>query len=276
LRSEALGRFMIITACIAIAASVAGGVAGVVLVRELDATLGQSLELTSDALTAVDDSLQVAADTLALVDDGVSNTRIAGADVVEALDTGAGLLRETADVTENDLAPGVTAVEDALPGLVAVAETVDGTLAALSRLPVGVDYDPENGLDDALRGIQLNLAGTGAELQELAGLVREAGVELDTVQTGAQAVVEDLGELDDGVSSARALIDDYTATADETRRLITRTRDELSVRISVATIMIIAIAVAVAVGQVALLWLGWQIVRHHERLDVVFGAGPPS
>ena len=274
MQAESLGRFMMITACVAIAASIAGGIAGVVLVRELDATLGRSLDLTSDALVAVDDSLGVAADTLALLDDGIADTRVAGEEVVDALGSGAELLRETADVTTNDLAPGVTAVEEALPGLVSVAEAVDGTLAALARLPVGISYESENGLDEGLREIQQSLSGTGAELDELAGLVRDAGAQLDAVETGAQVIVDDLAQLDDGVSSARGLIDDYTATTDETRRLITETRDELSVRVGIATAMIVAIALAVAVSQVAPLWLGWQISRNSERLDALFEPVP--
>jgi hypothetical protein len=255
---------------LAIVASIAGGIAGIVLVRELEASLGRSLDITVDALAAVDDSLTVAADTLALVDDALVDTERASRQTVTALGTGADLLRSTADLTEDELAPSIGAVERSLPNVVAVAGAADSALSALSRLPIGISYDPRQGLDDSLRELQTSLSGTSEELVQQSTLVREAGDQLDVVGAGAAAIADDLARLDSAVTEARALMDDYSATADDTRRLIAATRDDLDERSTVAIVMVAAMALAVTCGQLAPLWIGRQIIRHAERLDALF------
>lgn len=267
MKVRTLGRFMVVTALVALVASVGGGVAGVILVDELDDTLGRSLDLTVDALAAVDDSLAVAADTLALVDDGLSDTQQASEDVVTALRTGADLLEATADLTEDELAPGITAVEESLPNVVTVASAVDAALSGLSRLPLGIAYDPAEGLDDSLRQLETSLAGTGAELAGQSQLIREAAAELTDVAAGTEAIATDLVQLDGGIADARVLVDDYAVTADETRTLLTATRADLDVRAAVAVGMVGLLALAVALAQLPTLYIGRQLLRNADRIQ---------
>lgn len=267
MQSRTLGRFMMVMSIVAIVASIAGGVAGIVLVQELRGSLGRSLDITVDALAAIDDSLTVAADTLALVDDALVDTERTSGEVVAALGTGADLLRSTADLTEEELAPSIGAVERSLPNVVAVASAADSALSALSRLPIGISYDPAQGLDDSLRELETSLSGTSEELAQQSALVREAGDQLDVVSDGAAQIADDLAQLDAGITEAQALIADYSSTADDTRRLIQSTRGDLAERSTVATVMVAAIALAVAVGQLAPFWIGRQILRHADQLD---------
>lgn len=271
MRAQTLGRLMVAAAIIALVGSVVGGIAGLVLVRELNASLGRSLDLTVEALTAVDDSLGVAADTLVLVDDGLANTQETSEEVVTALRTGADLLSSTADLTENELAPSISAVEDTLPNLVTVAAAADTALSALARLPIGITYDPEQGLDESLVDIQTSLAGTGDQLVDQSSLIRDASDQLGTVATGAGVIADDLAELDQGVADARVLVEDYATTAGRTRELIEATRNDLTARSTVAAAMVVLLALAVAVGQLAPLWLGRQLLRHADRVNAFLG-----
>jgi hypothetical protein len=275
MNARTLGRYMMASAIVALVASVLGGIAGLVLVRELGQSLGTSLGLTVDALTAVDDSLEVAADTLALVDDGLVNTQDTSQEVVTALSTGADLLTSTADLTSDELAPSITAVEEALPGLVSVASAVDTALSAISRLPIGISYDPDAGLDDSLRAIEINLSGTGAELVEQSTLIRDAGRQLDAVSRGTALIADDLNELDAGIASARTLVADYAVTADQTRILIEDTRGQLATRSTVASVMVVLLALAVALGQLAPLWIGRKLVRNATRVDALLNPPDP-
>lgn len=273
MKVRTVGRFMVVTAVTALVASIGGGIAGLVLINELDATLGRSLDLTVDALAAVDDSLAVAADTLALVDDGLTNTQQASTEVVDALRSGADLLESTADLTEEELAPGITAVEGSLPNIVTVASAVDTALSGLSQLPLGISYDPSEGLDDSLRDLQNSLAGTGEELSDQSQLIRDAGAELVDVADGAAVIADDLVRLDSGIADARALVDEYAETADSTGRLIEQTRSDLDARSAAAAVMVVLLALAVGVGQVAPFTIGRQLMRHADAIQgVIAGA----
>ena len=276
MNAQTLGRFTVGIAIIGLAASVLGGVAGLLLIREFNASLGRSLDLTVEALTAVDDSLGVAADTLVLVDEGLANTQETSGEVVAALGTGAELLDSTADLTEDELAPSITAVERSLPNLVTVASAVDTALSALSRLPVGVSYDPEESLGESLRDIESNLAGTGAQLVEQSSLIRDASGQLETVATGAAVIADDLTALDAGIADARTLVSDYAATASRTRVLIEDTRDDLATRSAIAAALVVLLALAVGAGQIPLLWAGRQLVRHADRIDEILRAPAES
>lgn len=271
MRVRTVGRFMVVTAVTALVASVGGGIAGLVLINELDATLGRSLDLTVDALAAVDDSLAVAAETLALVDDGLTNTQQASTEVVDALRSGADLLQSTAELTENELAPGITAVEASLPNIVTVASAVDGALSGLSQLPLGISYDPSEGLDDSLRNLQNSLAGTGEELSDQSQLIRDAGAELVDVADGTEVIADDLIRLDSGIADARGLVDEYAQTAASTRQLIEGTRSDLDARSAAAAVMVVLLALAVGLGQVAPLYIGRQLMRHADTIETAIG-----
>lgn len=271
LGARAIGRLVVGAAVAGIVASVLGAITGVLLVQSVDDSVGRSLDVTADTLVTIEESLGVAAETLALVHEGLGDTEQTGAEVVAALGTGAELLRSTADLTETEIAPSLSAVEGAMPDLVSVASGIDAALSALSRLPVGITYDPDQGLDDALRDIQSSLAGTGEQLRSQAALVRRAGEELDEVAAGGEDIVERVGELEGGIGRARALLDGYTANAEEARQVVDDARDEVDTRTAVGTTLVVALALAVALGQVGPLWLGTQLVRHADRVDAALG-----
>ena len=276
MRSRTVGRLVVGAAVAGLVASVLGAISGVLLVQSVDDSFGRSIDVTADALATVEDSIAVAAETLDLVHGGLDDTQRAGEEVVTALGTGGELLRSTADLTETELAPSLSAVEQAMPDLVSVASGIDTALSALSRLPVGIPYDPEEGLDDALRDIQTSLEGTGEELRSQAALIRSAGDQLDEVASGGEAIVARVAEVESGISEARALLDGYAANAEEARSIVDDTRDEVTTRTAVATTLVVALAAAVALGQIGPLWLGTQLVRHAERVDAALGhAGEP-
>lgn len=271
MRVRTVGRFMVVTAVVALLGSVGGGIAGLILINELDATFGRSLDLTVEAVAAVDDSLEVAAETLALVDEGLTNTQDASTEVVDALRSGADLLRSTADLTEEELAPSITAVERSLPNIVTVASAVDSALSGLSQLPLGISYDPSEGLDESLRDLQTSLAGTGQQLGDQSQLIREASNELVDVADGTETIAGDLIRLDSGIADARSLVDEYAQTADSTGALIADTRSQLDARSTAATVMVVLLALAVGLGQLAPLYIGRQLVRHADEVEAVLG-----
>ena len=269
-----LGRLLIVTATLGIVASIGGAIAGLFLIHEFNNSLGRTLDLTAQGLTAVDDSLAVAADAMALVDDGMRNVADTSEEVVAALDDGAQLLDATADVASDELAPSLTAVEGSLPQMVAAAGVVDTALSTLARLPIGVQYDPDEPLDESLREVQTSLAGTGEELVQLSALVRDTSGQLEVIRDGAEGIAGDLAALEAGVADAQVLIADYAATTEEASDLLQTTRDDLTLRTTVASALVVALAASVALGQVALLWVGRRVVHFHETIDRILGVEP--
>ena len=236
------------------AAALAVAVLGWVLIGSTREALLDSLEVTAGAL-------DLAAGTIATVDGAFTDvaaaldtTEDALGDASEALSTIGVVTQEVSVLLGDEIPSQVEAVLAAFPPLVDTARVVDRTMRALTI--VGVDYDPEQPLDetleeiassleplpDRLRGQQQNLADAADEVVILAVSLGELSGDVAALR----------GRLDDTAS----LVEGYEQAAAQATEVVARLSDDLARQTALARLAAVALAVALAVASSVPLVIG--------------------
>ncbi|MFA9444893.1 hypothetical protein [Egicoccus sp. AB-alg6-2] len=261
MRPTLAGRLLIGIGVAGSLAGLLGMVVGLRLLGLLDQALEDSLGVSAQAVDALGASVEVAGDTLSVLERTLSNTATTTRDLGASLADAEAVLLATADLSEDDIAGGLEAVEDTLPALIQVASVIDTTLGALSRIPFGPDYNPQEPFPDSLRAMQAELDGMPEALRDQAALIRDGAGSLDTVRAGTADIADDLDELQVTIGSASELVGEYATTATEARELVTANQGALDDQLAWARVLVVVLAVTFVVGQVVPIGLGLLLVR---------------
>lgn len=255
---------------------VATGV-GMLVLADLDRSLAASVTVTADAVDALADTVAVADDLVGEVAGTLADAGLAARAASGGMDASVDVLEGAADVTDEDVASSLAAVQDALPALVDVAAVIDTTLGALDRLPVGPTYDPDVAFDDAVRSLQRELDGLPEALQLQAGLLRDGAVELRDVQRSADFLADDLDELSRDLRDAREVLDTVATTARDAARVLDEDVAGLAGGITTARVLLVVAGVSLALGQLVPVGAGWLLLRPDRlsRLLEADGGGAP-
>ncbi|MEX2503658.1 MAG: hypothetical protein WD378_02340 [Egicoccus sp.] len=274
MRPEVAGRGLLVIGVVGVLAGIVGLMVGLRLVSLLDAALEDSLGVSAEAVDALGASVEVAGETLQALDTTLADTAQTTRDLGTSLTDAETVLRATADLSEDDIAGGLAAVQDTLPALIQVASVIDTTLNALSVVPFGPDYDPNEPFPDSLRELQGELDGMPEALQEQAALIRDGADSLGTVRSGTGDIADGLDELHATISNAGDLIDDYATTASEARDLVTGNQEALDQQLSWARVLVVLLALSFIAGQAVPLGIGWLLTRPGALAAFVEPAGP--
>jgi hypothetical protein len=275
------GRVLLAVGVVGLVASLGGIVVGRRLINEMDAALGRSLQVTAESVEALQASVALAEETTVLVSEGLGRAEATTRELRDTFEQGSQLLEGTADLTEDRIAGSLEAVEESLPSLIQVAAVIDRTLSALSALPLGPRYNPDEPFDESLREVQRSLAGVPDDLRVQAALIREAGANLREVGEGTDAIAGDLAAITGGLEQAVEILRSYTATATSARDLVVETQEGLGFQVGLARLLVTLLGLTLATGQVVPLALGWTLLQPVEggrRLlrDDVPVAEPPK
>lgn len=261
LRPEVAGRALLIIGLVGAVAGVVGMVVGLRLLGVLDQALEDSLGVSAQAVDALGASVEVAGDTMEVLERTLGNTATTTRDLGDSLVDAEAVLLATAELSEDDLAGGLAAMEDTLPALIQVASVIDTTLSALSAVPFGPDYDPGAPFPDSLRALQTELDGMPETLRAQAELIREGAGSIGTVRAGTGDIADDLDELHATVASAGELVQEYATTAADARELVTGNQEALDAQLSWARVLVVLLALSFVAGQLVPLGLGWLLLR---------------
>jgi ABC-type transporter Mla subunit MlaD len=241
--------------------SLAATVVGLRFLGQLDAALEGSVGVAADTVDALGATVELVGETVDSITVILERTGETTRELSGALANAEEVLLATADLSEDQIAGSLDAVEDSLPALIQVAAVIDRTLSALSVIPFGPDYDPAEPFDDSLRAIQGELDGLPEALREQAGLIREGGTELGATRTGTAAIADDLDDLGTTLAASSELLDRYAATATDARRLVTTNETELSRQLALARALVLVLGLTLAGGQLLPLGTGWLLLR---------------
>lgn len=251
--------------------SLVATVVGLRFLDQLDTALTDSVGVAAEAVDALGATVELAGETLADVNVILEGTAQTTTRVSRALADTEEILLGTADLSEDQIVGSLEAVDATLPALIQVAAVIDRTLSALSVVPLGPDYDPEETFDDSLRAIQREFDGLPEALREQAGLIRAGAGELGTTREGTAAIAQDLDDLRGTLAASNELLERYAATAAETQRLVTMDAG-LGRQLGWARVLALLLGLTVAAGQCVPLGTGWLLLR--PELARAFLAAP--
>jgi hypothetical protein len=274
LRRPVVGRVLVAIGTVGVVVTLVATVVGIRLIGSLDRALTDSVGVAAEAIDALGATVELAGETTTRLTVTLRRTATTTRDLSAALSDAEGVLRATADISEDQVAGSVAGVEDALPALVQVAAVIDRTLSALSAVPFGPDYDPEEPLDTSLRTVQAELDGLPEALREQAELIRDASRDLRTARVGTAAIADDLDGLVTTLERSTELIARYEATAGEARGLVAA--EDLSGQLVAARVLLLILGVTVALGQLLPLGAGWLLLRPDTARALLRDDPPPA
>lgn len=269
-RRVLLGRVLVAAGAVGALSSLVGAGLGLVVLGDLDRSLQSSVEVTADAVEALSLTVEVADELVGDVAGTLTSAALAARASAGGVEASVDVLDGAAEVTGQDVAGSLAAVEDTLPALVDVAAVIDSTLGTLDRLPLGPTYDPDVPFDDAVRQLQGELDGLPESLEVQAELLRDGAVELADVGRSARFLAEDLDELSADLRDARDVLDQVAATAEDAARVLDEDVDGLSGGLLAARFLVGIGGLAVAVGQLVPLGAGLLLLRP-DLLDELLG-----
>lgn len=244
-----------ILAVTALSASIAGWLALNVIDTTLTLVPGisQTAEPSDDLLDAVDQALVEVRATLEVVG-GITDR------VADSTDDAAAIMDEIAVLSTGQIPDTLTALQETMPALIDTARVIDDTMQTLSFL--GVDYSPDEPLDEALRQVETQLEGLpetiaeqGARIEDLVEELRLTGS--DTALIGAR-----LEAIDGNLADAEATIDDYRQAVDDLG-LVGDVGTEIAAAVPAARVALALLALS----GVALAVIGWTIAGRFEAIE---------
>jgi methyl-accepting chemotaxis protein len=253
------GRLMIGLGLVGAIVAVSGTIGGWIFVGQLAAASDDSLDVTVQALDAVDDTIDLAEDVLTSTVDAVDALAGTLGAVSASFESGTAAIDEVAALADT-LGPSLTDAGDTVRTLERVGGQIDDVLGALSNLPLGPDYDPDDGLGDTFGRLADTLeelpAQLGATSSSLTDFTDDAGTlqdELDRFAVSVGAIATDL-------SSTGALVDQYRTSVDEARRLAFDTKTDLDSSVTMMRVLLVVGGVTLLLGQIVPLWLGRSLL----------------
>jgi hypothetical protein len=270
------GRVMRAIGLVGVVAGVTAIVAGLWLLRDVDALLGRSLVLTAESLGTVDASLIVATDSVVVVSDGLARAERTSRGLESSLHDGADLLDETGRMLRGDVASSLESVQRSMPALIQVGGTIDATLRAVDRLPVGPAYDPEEPFDETLRALRDDLDGLPEDLRSQADTIDEAGANLREVGNQGEAIAGSISDVRSSLSEAGAVLGEYRSTAGEARSLLEDTTTDLDRRLVVLRVLVVVLGLVYCAGQALPLYLGHRLAQPRAVIAEDLPASDPE
>lgn len=242
----------------ALTASV-GTVVGWIFVGQLNDTTTESLDVTDQALDAVDDTIDLADDVLVSTNDAVGALAEALEAVSGSFDSATGAIDDIADLATT-IGPSLDEATSTIRTLEGVGGTIDGVLGALSNVPFGPDYDPDDGLGETFGRLAESLEPVPGELETTA----DGLTEFTTSAGGLRAQLDDLAasvrRVDDDLATTDELVDQYRASVAEARAVARRTGDDLDGTVTWLRVLIVIGGLSLLFGQIVPLWVGRELL----------------
>ena len=218
------------------------------------AALGDSLAVSARALDAVDQTVEVIDESLIVFEQTLVGVDGVFEQTQASLDEVSSVVLSTAMLLSEEIPDQVAAIQAALDGLIDTANIVDGILGALSF--VGVDYNPEVPLDEALADVSAELGELGATLSDNADDLFSLTVSLNRLNEEIGSTGDALAGLTVQLEEARRLIADYQSTSGEAQNLLEEASARLAGQVWIVRVLGVALLLFLGIALSAVWWLG--------------------
>lgn len=249
----------------AIAGLITAGFAWVVLGTAADASV-RSLELASDVLDSVGGTVISVDAVLDDVSDGLRTTQQSMADASVTLTQLSALTSNLGDLVGEDIPASLESVRASLAPIQATAGLLDGTLTALSF--VGIDYDPEVPLDEAIDDLDARLAEIPQRLRDQAPLIESAAESLSGFGGDTLTIAQDLSDLRTRLSEASFTVGSYRQTVTEADALLADVESAVGSRLTVLRVAIVVLGLGLATTQTVPIAFGWWLLAQNDSNTV--------
>jgi methyl-accepting chemotaxis protein len=263
-------------------------IAGFVLIRqaidEIGAGLESTMDLTLNSLETVSETLVLTKDTVGQVGTSLDTVGQVASNVSETISVTKPALDQVTVVATEDVPSSLEQVQQALPDVAEAAGAIDSTLRLLDSfelqreifgIPIsfdlGIDYNPEESLDEAVLVLGQSLDGVPQSLRGLQVNLEAAGENLEVIGQNLDVISEDLDQMNMLVADFGPLIDDYLRLVSDTEELIRDTKGKLADQVATAKTLASAVFVWLAVFQIVPLYLAYGLLTaRKDQVDKIY------
>ncbi|MDP3984193.1 MAG: hypothetical protein Q8Q52_04205 [Acidimicrobiia bacterium] len=232
------------------------------LIEDLFSRLGDSLEVTGEALLTVGATLDLADSALGTLNESLETATAATGHAAESSQTVAAAVSETVVIVGESLPMSIEAIRDAMPGLIEASNVIDTTLSGLAL--IGVPYNPEVPLDEAFSELDRQLAPLPAGLRANADIIANLIPEADGFYRETVVLTGQIEQIRRSVEEARAFIDEYRSQATRFDTVVKETAASLDQSALLAR-MLVALGGALAMIAMIGLVLTGRAITSLER-----------
>lgn len=223
-------------------------------------TVRSAAVVVEDVSVATDAAVIAVSSMTRVVEDIESVARSTG----RTLSTVEELLTDVSDNVAGDIADSLESAVDAMPGVIQTGRVIDRTLSALTL--VGVDYDPEVPLDEALESLRDSLEPLPDEIRAQASLLDEAAGDLSEIASDAGSLSASLLEIRLELLDAERMVRTAAVDVEEVSRAFGELAEDVDAYGGWAPWLPVAAAVAIASGSLGLLVIGSDEQRRGDDL----------
>ncbi len=201
-----MGMIRILVSLVWSVISIAGLLLGDKIIQSSKELLNRNLAMAHENLIIATDLLEESGDVLVTVENSLDTVRDAIVDVTFTLTDTRPLIDEASQIIAQDVPEAMDGVQASMPTLIETAAAVDETLTFLSALQLtvpnffgadwtvglGIDYDPEVPLDQALEELSRNLKDIPEDLRRMENDLNTASLNLLTLRDDLAVLADDL------------------------------------------------------------------------------------
>jgi uncharacterized phage infection (PIP) family protein YhgE len=174
-----VGRALVWIGAVGLVAAVLVGITGWILAGRAIDSVASTIEPMSRIVVNVADSIAASQVLFDQTADAIESIESATRSAVRTTESVSDIIAQTAGLAGGDIADSLDSAVATLPALISTSRVIDRTMRALSL--VGVDYDPESPLDQALTDLETSLAPIPDQIREQSELLREIDDDLSGI-----------------------------------------------------------------------------------------------
>lgn len=239
--------------------AVFGTAVGWVFVGQVASASDDSIEVTIQTLEAVDDTIDLAEQVLVSTADAVDALAGTLRAISASFDTATTAIDEIASLADT-LGPSLTDAGETVRTLERIGDQIDDVLGALSNLPIGPDYDPDDGLGDTFGRLAATLEELPGQLESTSTSLTDFTANAGTLRSELDSFATAVGDIALDLSGTGTLVDQYRASVADARVLALDAKDDLDLSVTLVRVLLVFGGVTLLLGQIVPLWLGRSLL----------------
>lgn len=245
-------------------------------------------EKSDDTLTAViqnidivNDLLIETIDVIEMVDETLSTLERSIIDAGLTMNETTPMIQKTSKIVVQDVPQALDDVQSSMPGVIEAAAAIDQTLRILSNFKIsipipfgsdyeislGVDYDPEVPLDDALIDLSGNLEEIPDSMRAIEGDLITADTNLEFMSQNLLDVAQDIDLMREQIADINPEIKNLISSFEVIQASLNRTQERIPVIMTTTQKVFTGIIVLFIAGQIPSLYIGLLLIRGGYPLD---------
>lgn len=258
-----VGRALTVVGAVGVVAALLVGVLGWVVAGRATTTLAETIEPFGRIVGDLADSISASQVLFDRTTEAIEGIESATRSAVRTTDSVTEVLTQTADLAGEDIADSLESAVDTLPALIDTSRVIDRTMRALSL--VGVNYDPDVPLDQALTTMQVSLAPIPGQMRDQAALLEQVNTDLAEVAEAGRSLSGVLLETRLDMVDAARILSSAASNAESAVASIEAIQAEIPTYAALARTAVVVAAMALLAAASAPLLLGLYLTRSDSQ-----------